>query len=137
MRAELPFLRSGCRPGQHPRTDRDHREVAVSEGKRQKNSYSTERKFPTSEPEILYFGTPVALLSSLNEDGATDVAPISSFLRAGMDFAPRIAHRDENRRQRGAAPGQQTSDAHRHDDVAVAIRLIGKRAHLPRALFVF
>ena len=34
-------------------------------------------------------------------------------------------------------PIQQTSDAHRHDDVAVAIRLIGKRAHLPRALFVF
>ena len=74
MRAELPFLRCSCRPGQHPRTDRDQAEVAVSEGKRQKNSYSTERKFPTSEPEILYFGTPVALLSSLNEDGSTYLA---------------------------------------------------------------
>jgi flavin reductase (DIM6/NTAB) family NADH-FMN oxidoreductase RutF len=36
-------------------------------------------KFKTIEPTILYFGTPVALISSLNEDGATNLAPISSF----------------------------------------------------------
>jgi flavin reductase (DIM6/NTAB) family NADH-FMN oxidoreductase RutF len=37
------------------------------------------RNFRTIEPKILYFGTPVALVSSLNEDNTTDLAPISSF----------------------------------------------------------
>lgn len=32
----------------------------------------------TIEPAILYFGTPVALVSSLNEDGSPNVAPMSS-----------------------------------------------------------
>lgn len=32
----------------------------------------------TIEPKILYFGTPVTLISSLNEDGSTNLAPISS-----------------------------------------------------------
>jgi flavin reductase (DIM6/NTAB) family NADH-FMN oxidoreductase RutF len=32
----------------------------------------------TVEPAILYFGTPVVLVSSENEDGSTNVAPISS-----------------------------------------------------------
>jgi flavin reductase (DIM6/NTAB) family NADH-FMN oxidoreductase RutF len=43
----------------------------------------TEAKFRTIEPKILYFGTPVALISSLNEDGATNLAPISSFWALG------------------------------------------------------
>ncbi|OLS22422.1 MAG: hypothetical protein HeimC2_29490 [Candidatus Heimdallarchaeota archaeon LC_2] len=30
------------------------------------------------EPKILYFGTPVVLISSLNEDGSTNLAPMSS-----------------------------------------------------------
>lgn len=30
------------------------------------------------EPSILYFGTPVALISSLNEDGSTNISPMSS-----------------------------------------------------------
>jgi flavin reductase (DIM6/NTAB) family NADH-FMN oxidoreductase RutF len=30
------------------------------------------------EPSILYFGTPVVLISTLNEDGTTNVAPMSS-----------------------------------------------------------
>lgn len=42
-----------------------------------------ERKFVTIEPRILYFGTPVALISSLNEDGSTNLAPISSFWALG------------------------------------------------------
>ena len=53
------------------------------EPQRQKKSYATEGKFRTIEPKILYFGTPVALLSSLNEDGSTDLAPISSFWALG------------------------------------------------------
>ena len=40
-------------------------------------------EFQTIEPKILYFGTPVALVSSLNEDGKTNLAPISSFWALG------------------------------------------------------
>lgn len=40
-------------------------------------------KHLTIEPKILYFGNPVALISSLNEDGTTNVAPISSFWALG------------------------------------------------------
>jgi hypothetical protein len=29
----------------------------------------------TIDPKMLYFGTPVALVISLNEDGTTDLAP--------------------------------------------------------------
>lgn len=36
-------------------------------------------EFKTIEPKILYFGTPVALISSLNENNKTNLAPISSF----------------------------------------------------------
>jgi flavin reductase (DIM6/NTAB) family NADH-FMN oxidoreductase RutF len=32
----------------------------------------------TIDPTVLYFGTPVALISSLNEDGSTNLAPMSS-----------------------------------------------------------
>ena len=39
--------------------------------------------FCTIEPKILYFGTPVALISSLNEDGTTNLAPMSSFWALG------------------------------------------------------
>jgi flavin reductase (DIM6/NTAB) family NADH-FMN oxidoreductase RutF len=40
-------------------------------------------QFRTIEPKILYFGTPVALISSLNEDGSTNLAPMSSFWALG------------------------------------------------------
>jgi flavin reductase (DIM6/NTAB) family NADH-FMN oxidoreductase RutF len=43
----------------------------------------SETRFRAIEPKILYFGTPVALISSLNEDGATNLAPISSFWTLG------------------------------------------------------
>jgi flavin reductase (DIM6/NTAB) family NADH-FMN oxidoreductase RutF len=36
-----------------------------------------------SEPEILYFGTPVVLISSCNEDGSFNIAPISSIFWLG------------------------------------------------------
>jgi len=32
----------------------------------------------TIEPTILYFGTPVALISTLNPDGSPNLAPMSS-----------------------------------------------------------
>jgi len=37
-------------------------------------------EFRTIEPKILYFGTPAALISSLNEDGTTNLAPMSLVL---------------------------------------------------------
>lgn len=36
-----------------------------------------------SEPEILYFGTPVVLISTCNEDGTYNLAPISSIFWLG------------------------------------------------------
>jgi len=42
-----------------------------------------ESAFRTIEPKILYFGTPVALISSLNENGTTNLAPMSSFWALG------------------------------------------------------
>jgi flavin reductase (DIM6/NTAB) family NADH-FMN oxidoreductase RutF len=42
--------------------------------------------FRTIEPRIVYFGTPVALISSRNEDGGTNLAPISSFWALGWTF---------------------------------------------------
>ena len=47
------------------------------------NSEASEMRFRAIEPKILYFGTPVALISSLNEDGETNLAPISSFWTLG------------------------------------------------------
>ena len=40
-------------------------------------------EFETIAPKILYFGNPVALISSLNEDGTPNLAPISSFWALG------------------------------------------------------
>jgi flavin reductase (DIM6/NTAB) family NADH-FMN oxidoreductase RutF len=37
----------------------------------------------TAEPSILYFGTPVVLISTLNEDGSHNLAPISSIFWLG------------------------------------------------------
>ena len=42
-----------------------------------------EPKFDTIAPKILYFGNPVALISSVNEDGTPNLAPISSFWALG------------------------------------------------------
>jgi flavin reductase (DIM6/NTAB) family NADH-FMN oxidoreductase RutF len=40
-------------------------------------------EFFTISPKILYFGTPVAIVASANEDGSTNLAPISSFWALG------------------------------------------------------
>ena len=42
-----------------------------------------ETEFDTIAPQILYFGNPVALISSLNEDDTPNLAPISSFWALG------------------------------------------------------
>jgi flavin reductase (DIM6/NTAB) family NADH-FMN oxidoreductase RutF len=40
-------------------------------------------EFVSISPEILYFGTPVAVISSLNPDGTTNLAAMSSFWALG------------------------------------------------------
>lgn len=40
-------------------------------------------EFATIQPKILYFGNPVALISSRNEDETSNLAPISSFWALG------------------------------------------------------
>ena len=40
-------------------------------------------QFQTISPKILYFGNPVALISSVNEDFTPNLAPISSFWALG------------------------------------------------------
>lgn len=46
-------------------------------------SFSSVKDFATIEPKILYFGTPVALVSTMSEDGTHNLAPISSFWTLG------------------------------------------------------
>ena len=43
-------------------------------------------EFMAITPEILYFGTPVAVISSLNSDGTTNLAAMSSFWALGDRF---------------------------------------------------
>jgi flavin reductase (DIM6/NTAB) family NADH-FMN oxidoreductase RutF len=47
------------------------------------NVKQDENSFVTISPKILYFGTPVALVSSMNADGSSNLAPISSFWALG------------------------------------------------------
>jgi flavin reductase (DIM6/NTAB) family NADH-FMN oxidoreductase RutF len=47
---------------------------------------SSDKSFITISPEILYFGTPVAVVSSLNADGTTNLAAMSSFWALGDRF---------------------------------------------------
>lgn len=61
-----------------------------------KRSRASQRKLPCMNdaadefvaisPEILYFGTPVAVVSSLNADGTTNLAAMSSFWTLGDRF---------------------------------------------------
>jgi flavin reductase (DIM6/NTAB) family NADH-FMN oxidoreductase RutF len=42
--------------------------------------------FQSIKPEVLYFGTPVAVVSTLNPDGSTNLAAMSSFWALGDHF---------------------------------------------------
>ena len=54
-------------------------------------------EFRTIEPKIFYFGTPAALISSLNEDGTTNLAPMSLVLGVldGTKTAENLARHPE------------------------------------------
>lgn len=47
--------------------------------------------FNTISPKILYFGTPVVLVSSLNDDGTTNLAPLSSCWALGWTLVLGVA----------------------------------------------
>jgi flavin reductase (DIM6/NTAB) family NADH-FMN oxidoreductase RutF len=46
---------------------------------RKGKAHQNNAAFETITPKILYFGTPVAIVSSANEDGTTNLASLSSF----------------------------------------------------------
>ena len=54
-------------------------------------------------PKMLYFGTPVVLVSSLNGDGSTNVAPMSSAWWVGEDGDAGAQRQLADRPQPGAA----------------------------------
>jgi flavin reductase (DIM6/NTAB) family NADH-FMN oxidoreductase RutF len=56
-----------------------------------KNRYPNATDFATIQPTILYFGTPVALISSMNRDGSPNLAPISSFWALGWTITLGLA----------------------------------------------
>jgi len=64
----------------------------------------TAATYVTISPKILYFGTPVVLLSTENDDGSANLAPISSAWALGhtvvLGLGPRRAERPQPRRQR-------------------------------------
>jgi flavin reductase (DIM6/NTAB) family NADH-FMN oxidoreductase RutF len=45
--------------------------------------FDPDKTHVTAEPPILYFGTPVVLISTLNEDGTANLAPMSSIFWLG------------------------------------------------------
>jgi flavin reductase (DIM6/NTAB) family NADH-FMN oxidoreductase RutF len=62
-----------------------------------------ELEFKTIDPKILYFGTPVALISSVNDDGSPNLAPMSSYWALGWTLLLGISLETqtiENLRQR-------------------------------------
>ena len=60
------------------------------------------------DPAILYFGTPVVLLSSLNEDGSTNIAPMSSVFWLGHRGVLGLG-----------ASGQTSANLRRHGEVVL------------------
>ena len=58
----------------------------------------------TIEPKILYFGTPVALISSLNEDGETNLAPISPFSDVGWTVSAGLLDETRDSDKQSAGP---------------------------------
>jgi flavin reductase (DIM6/NTAB) family NADH-FMN oxidoreductase RutF len=73
------------------------------ETRAEKFSCPAEEEFKTVEPKILYFGTPVALISSVNDDGSANLAPMSSFWALGWTMVLGISLQTqtiENLRQR-------------------------------------
>src|ERR1700677_204976 len=82
---DLP-IRHGRRPAilQH---SLNHSHHFVLYGCRMENektiALTADEPFATIEPKILYFGTPVALISSVNEDGSANLAPMSSYWALG------------------------------------------------------
>lgn len=56
------------------------------------------------EPSILYFGTPVALVSTLNDDGSPNLAPVSSVWALGMLLALGLGSTGQTARNLGERP---------------------------------
>ncbi|MGZ4454103.1 MAG: flavin reductase family protein [Nocardioides sp.] len=73
------------------------------------------------DPAILYFGTPVVLLSSLNPDGTTNLMPMSSVFWLG------------NRAVLGIGAGSQTAaNLRRHGEVVLNLASVDLADHVDR-----
>jgi len=83
VHGDCHFSAQRLSPGQHPEQKETMNRLWCRNENDKKNPAPRSRNFPIIEPKILYFVTPVALLSSLTEDGSTDLAPISSFWALG------------------------------------------------------
>ncbi|MFE7129471.1 flavin reductase family protein [Streptomyces sp. NPDC057638] len=57
------------------------------------------------EPSILYFGTPVVLLSTENQDGSFNLAPISSAWALGKTVVIGLGHEGQTAYNLGSRPG--------------------------------
>jgi flavin reductase (DIM6/NTAB) family NADH-FMN oxidoreductase RutF len=60
-----------------------HRRTVKVDAEVMTETAKSDSEFVTIAPKILYFGTPVALVSTLNDDGSANLAPISSFWTLG------------------------------------------------------
>src|SRR5204863_3151178 len=65
----------------------------------------------TIEPTILYFGTPVALISSLNQDGTPNLAPINLPSQDQVSYVDRLAMTTG----RDPVPEKKLSWGYRHE----------------------
>jgi flavin reductase (DIM6/NTAB) family NADH-FMN oxidoreductase RutF len=83
--------KAGHAPGAMPRNfpanlmqSRQHPSLTMTQTKVEiPSTASGASGFHTISPKILYFGTPVAIVTSANEDGSANLAPISSFWALG------------------------------------------------------
>jgi flavin reductase (DIM6/NTAB) family NADH-FMN oxidoreductase RutF len=72
-------------------------------------------------PAILYFGTPVVLISSLNEDGTTNLAPMSSVFWLGHSAVLGLGE-----------SGQTSANLRRHPELVMNLPSVDLVSHVDR-----
>ncbi len=81
-------------------------------------SFVLDEEFKSVEPKILYFGTPVALISSVNDDGSPNLAPMSSYWVLGWTMVLGISLQAQTinnlRKQPDCVVNLPTPDLWRH-----------------------
>lgn len=83
-----------------------------------------------SEPEILYFGTPVVLISTMNEDGTANIAPISSAFWLGWRCVIGIGAASKTTANLNRT-GECVLNLPSKDEVGAVDRIAGRLARIP------